>query len=595
VRHLLDVLQTVQFVVLVVLGVVAVRMAIIRRDAAHRWLAATFGLLALIALAGRFIPKTPDVRWVQIVTRVLIAVLALFPYFLYRFMATFMRPRRWIYQAAAVSTAALVLWALLLPRIPAPGERRAPVFTAFVVVFLAHWTALSTLVAVRLWRAGRRQPPVARRRMQTLALGAVGVALALLASGTSSSSETDEVRPSEIVSQALVLLSAPLFLLGFAPPATVLAFWRRREEADLRAAEMGLMQALSAADVAASLLPKVTTLVGGRGAAILGHDGSVIGVHSMTEDEVTAASEQSLTQPHLDAAIADGERLWVPIGPGWLVVLVTPFTPFFGREESRSLLALGVLTDLALSRADLYERERNNVETMRDFVAIASHDLRTPTAVITGYASMLTNKWAALSDDQKHQMVATISRQGVHLARLIEDLLTISQIEAAVIPTAPEELDLRERLAQLLHDLGAVGGEVPCDVPAGLRVYADPEHLRRIVTNYVRNAGIYGAPPVSLTARRVDGGVEIAVADSGPGVPPEFAPRLFEKFARADKKMSKATEGTGLGLSIVRGLARAAGGDAWYAPNEPTGSIFSVRLPARAAESAMAPDPAEAP
>jgi signal transduction histidine kinase len=577
VRGLFEVLRETQLVVLGGLGVLALRLWLARRDAAQGWIAATFGLLGAVVVFARVLPTDTTVTWVAWATRVLVAVLVLFPYFLFRFMATFQRQPPWVSRGAAAATAVVAGWALLLPKIPGPGEARPASFTVYVYALLLQWTVLSVLVAARLWLAGRGQPTVARRRMRTLALGSVGVAVALLLSGTSNPGT--DVQPLQIVTQVLVLLSAPLFLLGFAPPAAVLTYWRRRDEQALRDAEIGLMTALEPADVAESLLPRVTRLIGGRGAAIVARDGSIVGAHALDERQRATLGTAAAAQSHEGIVVAHDDALWVPLGVGWLVVLTTPFTPFFGREESRALLALGVLTDLALSRAALFERERLNTETMRDFVAIASHDLRTPTAVVTGYASLLQTRWSEISDKQKQDMVDAIGRQATHLARLIEDLLTVSQIEADAVHAVPHDVDLHAAVAELIGDLGPDYAAVALDVEPGLRAYVDPQHLTRILTNYVKNALVYGAPPVAVRARARDGRADILVADSGPGVPPEFRPRLFEKFARADRKTSKATQGTGLGLSIVRGLARAAGGDAWYEPNAPTGSVFGVRLP----------------
>lgn len=576
-RGLFEVLRETQLVVLGGLGVLAFRLWLARRDAAQGWIAATFGLLGAVVVVARVLPMDTDVTGVAWATRLLVAVLVLFPYFLFRFMATFERQRPWISRGAAALTAVVSVWALLLPRIPQPGEPRPRSFAVYVYALLLQWTVLSVFVAFRLWLAGRGQPTVARRRMRTLALGSVGVAVALLLSGTSNPG--NDVQPIQIVTQVLVLLSAPLFLLGFAPPAAVLTYWRRRDEQALREAEIGLMTALEPADVAASLLPRVTGLIGGRGAAIVGRDGAIVGAYALDERQRAALGAAAAAQSHAGIVVAHDDALWVPLGVGWLVVLTTPFTPFFGREESRALLALGVLTDLALSRAALFERERLNTETMRDFVAIASHDLRTPTAVVTGYASLLQTRWADISDEQKQDMVDAIARQAAHLGRLIEDLLTVSQIEANAVHSAPRIVEIEGAVAELLGDLGAEYAAVALDVEPGLRAYADPQHLTRILINYVKNAFVYGAPPVTVRGRARNGRAEILVADSGAGVPAEFRPRLFEKFARADRKTSKATQGTGLGLSIVRGLARAAGGDAWYEPNTPAGSIFGVRLP----------------
>lgn len=583
---LYEALRWVQLVVYSGLGVLAIRMWFRRRTPANAWIAATFGILGGIVIVARVLPEEPQTEAQEWAGRVIVAVLALFPYCLYRFMLTFRRRIPWVYVIANASVAIVVVWALLLPEIPEPGEPRSRTFLAFLVAFLGMWTALSALVTVRLWRAGSGQPTVARRRMRTIAVGAATLALALLVSGAAPSDE--EVSWARIATQLIALLSAPLFLLGFAPPNWVLTLWRRQEEEDLRDAEIGLMRALERKDVVDSLLPAVVGLVGGRGAAILSSDASVLGVHQVEHPELRGLVERARDRRPSEHVQIESDAVWVPMSEtGWLVVLTTSYMPFFGEDDARGLLALGVMTDMALNRATLYERELQNVDTMRDFVAIASHDLRTPTAVINGYATMLESKWEDLTDTQKHEMVATVRRHGIHLARLIEDLLTISQIEASVVRPAPETVRLGPFCAAVVRDLGPDGEPVRVMVDEGLHAYVDPEHLRRILTNFIKNAAVYGAPPVLITSHQEGRYVVLRVVDHGPGVPPDFAPRLFGKFARADKKTSKATEGTGLGLSIVRGLARAGGGDAWYLPNQPQGSIFAVRLPAGR------PDPAQ--
>jgi signal transduction histidine kinase len=97
--------------------------------------------------------------------------------------------------------------------------------------------------------------------------------------------------------------------------------------------------------------------------------------------------------------------------------------------------------------------------------------------------------------------------------------------------------------------------------------------------NYVGNAFKYGAPPIAVELLDAGDMVEVRVRDGGEGIPPEFAPHLFEKFAQASTGSTRGASGTGLGLSIVQGLARANGGEAWFEPNEPSGSVFGVRVP----------------
>jgi signal transduction histidine kinase len=106
----------------------------------------------------------------------------------------------------------------------------------------------------------------------------------------------------------------------------------------------------------------------------------------------------------------------------------------------------------------------------------------------------------------------------------------------------------------------------------------DPAVLDHIVTNLVTNALRYGRAPIHVTARRVDGGVQVAVEDAGPGVAHEIEDSLFERFTRAGVARDRVS-GTGLGLAIARAYARAHRGDLRYEPGQPTGARFVVDLP----------------
>lgn len=218
-------------------------------------------------------------------------------------------------------------------------------------------------------------------------------------------------------------------------------------------------------------------------------------------------------------------------------------------------------------------------QMMLDFVAIASHDLRGPITAISGFASILGDSWEHLTEEKRRECVGVIGRQARHLGLLVEDLMTVSQIEAGAVSTRRAVVDLAETIDHALEGLAARAAEVGRSLPADLAVLADPEHVHRIVVNYIENALKYGGAPIEIRAVDGDGFVDLRVTDGGSGVPEEFVERLFGRFARADDARSSGKQGTGLGLSIVRGLAQANGGDAWYEPNEPTGSCFVVRLP----------------
>ena len=219
-------------------------------------------------------------------------------------------------------------------------------------------------------------------------------------------------------------------------------------------------------------------------------------------------------------------------------------------------------------------------QTLRDFVAVASHDLRGPVSAVLGFASTLLSKWDALSESDKLEFLSIIERRGRFLSRMLDSLLTVSKIEAGALDVNREELKAEEVVARALEDIGekrASQVEVRC--PSGLRLEADPDHVQRILVNYITNAFKYGRPPVVLEVRATDPYVEFVVRDHGDGIPEEFEERLFHKFARAEVEATRKEKGAGLGLSIVQGLAHANDGEAWYEANEPNGSCFGVRLP----------------
>jgi len=218
-------------------------------------------------------------------------------------------------------------------------------------------------------------------------------------------------------------------------------------------------------------------------------------------------------------------------------------------------------------------------QAIRDFVSVASHDLRGPLTSILGYVSLMRDRWDDLEATSLRNFLAIVEKQGQRLNRLVEDLLTVSKIESGAVEAHIQEIHLDRMLEEVVRDMGEPMSEVLISRgPVELFVRADPDHVSRILTNFLTNALKYGRPPIEAGCR--DGGscAEIRISDHGDGVPADFIPRLFEKFARAEDATQTA-EGTGLGLSIVRGLARANGGDAWYESNEPSGACFAVRFP----------------
>lgn len=261
------------------------------------------------------------------------------------------------------------------------------------------------------------------------------------------------------------------------------------------------------------------------------------------------------------AVTKDGERLTVALS-------LTAIPADRGHPH-----VVAVIRDVSAQKNAELELMRAN-ETMKDFVATASHDLRTPLTAVIGFGELMRERSAELADSELVEFADVILRAAGQANRLVDNLLTVSKIQAHIIEAFPEPLVLASIVPEVVQDAPAAA-EVAIHVEPELSIFADRDHVVRILSNLLTNAVKYGVGPIVLSASGTENGVEIRVRDHGEGVPEEFRDRLFDRFARADTE--RQTEGTGLGLSIVRGLARANGGDAFYEPL-PDGSVFGVRL-----------------
>jgi two-component system, OmpR family, sensor kinase len=244
---------------------------------------------------------------------------------------------------------------------------------------------------------------------------------------------------------------------------------------------------------------------------------------------------------------------------------------------------------LAGTMNDLLRRLHEALARQRAFVADASHELRTPFAVLSAELELAAKP--GRSQRELAEAVSSASEEAARLRRLTEDLLLLATSDEDRLAPRIEPVDLCDlltRAAGLAAERAAATG-VTCrvDAPAGLTVRVDPGQIRRSVDNLIDNA-LRFAPAgteVTVSGRSMDRDVVIEVADSGPGFPANYLPHTFERFSRPDSGRARTEGGAGLGLSIVQAIAQAHCGRVTASNQESGGAVVRIDLPGARATS----------
>ncbi len=242
-----------------------------------------------------------------------------------------------------------------------------------------------------------------------------------------------------------------------------------------------------------------------------------------------------------------------------------------------------------------FEERRRNEERLRQFVADASHELQTPLTSVRGYAELFRRGAAQRPDDLATTM-RRIEAEATRMGVLVDDLLLLARLDQGR-PMDDERLDLTALVSDLVADARVVEPDRPfaeeSDGPVWVR--GDDARLRQVVGNLLSNARAHTPAGAPVTVRTLVRGGEavIEVADRGPGLVPEHAARVFERFFRADPSRARTSGGSGLGLSIVSSIAEAHGGRAEVSSTPGDGATFRVVLPL--AGPALTPDPQGSP
>lgn len=570
-----------------------------QRGEATKWLALTFIALSGFVFSSLLTPAGDSVA-LDLLQKTEIALLVLFPYFLYRFMGVFVQRVTWVKAMAVILTGGVIVWTYFLPHLKI-GDGEPPLSVElWFGAFILQWSVLSLLVTIRLWRAGRGQPSVARRRMRFLSVGAFGMTAALIVAGSYSLQGSLTMA---FGLQVVVLLSVTSFFLGFAPPAWLRTVWRRPESQALRVAIGDLMAARTTEEVAHCLLPPVVRITGARGAALLRSDGDVIATHDvdpdMLLDVVDAVPEE------LRREVQTPDLLVLPFEFGSLMLWASLYTPFFGREEVDLVRSLGALTDVALERAALVAREseaRRQLETtnealsdaftrerlsrigveraneeLESFVYTVSHDLNSPLISILGFLELLEQDIGTKVPAEVRFYMERMTASARFMQSLIRDLLELSRVGR--VQTDPEEVDVEELIEDISEEIKVTHPEVEISTAPIPAISMNPLRARQLFANLMQNSVKYSGRPdvrISVTAEPDPNGfVSLSVVDNGPGIPEQYRDRVFGVFER----LENSQEGTGIGLAVCKRIVETSGGNIWIADSE-EGTDVRLTVPA---------------
>ncbi len=224
----------------------------------------------------------------------------------------------------------------------------------------------------------------------------------------------------------------------------------------------------------------------------------------------------------------------------------------------------------------------------KEFVANVSHELRTPLSMIKGYVETLLD--GNIQDlELRQRFLRKIHKHSDRLARLLEDLLALSQLESGQIALNCGKVRLAglvKRVFDDLHDRAVPRSiHLTADIEEEIEIWADADRILQVIQNLVDNGIKYGSCQgrVCVTASRsANASVIVRVADEGPGIPEDARERIFERFFRVDKARSREQGGTGLGLAIVKHIVQAHGGRVWL-DDADEGAVFCFSVPAKAA------------
>jgi diguanylate cyclase (GGDEF)-like protein len=343
--HWTEVLTNVSTVEFVLLAALTLVQWLRHRIRGAGWAACAFAILGGISLVAKIHPSfLTDER----ALKVLVALLMLMPYCLFRFSAAFRRPSRTVRYAAAAMTAAIIVLTFSLQYVPVHGSPPPPHFAVYRAAFLLQFAFIVTYVVVRLFWAGTGEPRIAAIRMHLLALAVAGLEAQVVLAALGIRGDTVA-----FADQIVTVVMGLLFLTALVLPSFIRLFLSRHEDQAFRRAMTELVTAGRAKDVAEGLLPHVCALVGASKGALLGKDRAVLARYPA----LPADDERAFWNGEDESGTLHRVPLHTPFGESHeLVVVISPYMPYFGTEELHKLDQLAEMLGLALERCEMAEQ-----------------------------------------------------------------------------------------------------------------------------------------------------------------------------------------------------------------------------------------------
>jgi len=318
----------------------------------------------------------------------------------------------------------------------------------------------------------------------------------------------------------------------------------------------------------------LSRLTGWQAAEALGrhHDKVIRWAHLETNRDLSDAVAGGWPLPSARPLYVEGD---LRRKNGGTVSVGTIYAPLFGQDRR--------LVNIIANVRDI-TRFREADEIKSTFVSVISHELKTPVALIQGYAETLLRKDAHWDPHTQQESLEVILEESDRLHHLIDNLLDASRLEAGKLPLEKEPLlldKLAERVAERFRtqtDTHEISAGFPSEFPV---VNGDPTRLEQVLNNLISNAIKYSPEggTIGIAGRYSDDEVVVTVTDCGVGIPFEEQPHIFESFYRGSREYQQQTSGAGLGLYLAKAIVDAHGGEIWVESDPGEGATFSFALP----------------